>query len=365
MLLAPNGSANMTQTQKAEAETTVLLFARLLARAYAFNSVKGFLSDFKAAQLRWSAYAERPFFEHLFYRTGMLLKVLKKEKPTDNEKKRAWNPDYFQHIFSGMEWSRVPLYHSKEWAPFEVRIVWTVMITMHEHLLRVGEVVEQRVDTQTCRRRWTRSSVTFWAGNEQVPLLDSGAPDPAWRPLITHAEIEAFPDKTDAVGRRDPFIAPIPSIEEMAASKNPLVAHAWMFCTGGLLWDLYTLNPVRQIMQPFIPLFSCEFVLPPGRLKFLHYNAFFRQFRTFGRRANPPIPLRIRNKTLGGHCFRVSGVNAAANTGANLHEVTDKGRWSFTAFVAAGGYDYMRTNFKHVAQLTMAMIKQLLIPVAK
>ena len=81
----------------------------------------------------------------------MLLKVLKKEKPTDNEKKRAWNPDYFQHIFFGMEWSRVPLYHSKEWAPFEVRIVWTVMITMHEHLLRVGEVVEQRVDTQTCR----------------------------------------------------------------------------------------------------------------------------------------------------------------------------------------------------------------------
>ena len=70
----------MTQTQKAEAETTVLLFARLLARAYAFNSVKGFLSDFKAAQLRWSAYAERPFFEHVFYRTGMLLKVLKKEK---------------------------------------------------------------------------------------------------------------------------------------------------------------------------------------------------------------------------------------------------------------------------------------------
>ena len=62
----------MTPNQKAQAETTVLLFARLLARAYAYDSVKGFLSDFKAAQLRWSAYAERPFFEHIFYRTGII-----------------------------------------------------------------------------------------------------------------------------------------------------------------------------------------------------------------------------------------------------------------------------------------------------
>ena len=205
--------------------------------------------------------------------------------------------------------------------------------TMHEHLLRVGEVVEQRIDTQTCRR-----------------------------PLLTHAELEAFPDKTDAAGRRDPFIASVPGIKEMAASNNSLMAHAWMFCTGSLLWDLCTLNPIRRVLQPFVPLFSCTFALPPRELKFLHYNAFFRQFRAFERQALPPIPYRIRDKTLGGNCFRVSGVNVASNTGANLHKVTDKGRWSFTSFVATGGYDYMRTNFKHVAQLTMAMIKQLLVP---
>jgi hypothetical protein len=337
------------------------MFVRLLARAYAYNSVRGFLSDFKAMQLRWCAYAERSFFEQVFWRTRMLLKVLKKEKPTPMEKKRAWNPQYFQHIFFGMGWYLIPLYHDREWAPFHVRIVWTVMITMHEHLLRLGEVVEQRVDTQTCRRRWTRSSVSFWAGNDRIPLLPSGAPHPAWRSCLTHAELDAFPDKTDAQGRRDPFIAPVPSIEEMAASSNPMVAHAWMFCTGGLLWDRCSLNPVTEAVQPFVPLFSCEFVPPPRPQRFLHCNAFFKQFRVFGKRALPPIPYAIRGKTLGGHCFRVSGVNAASQTGANLHEVTDKGRWSFTAFVAAGGYDYMRTNFKHVAQLTMAMIKQLLV----
>ena len=53
-------------------------------------------SDFKVAQLRWSAYSERAFFDQVFCRTRMLLKVLQKEKPTAAEKKRAWDPAYFQ-----------------------------------------------------------------------------------------------------------------------------------------------------------------------------------------------------------------------------------------------------------------------------
>ena len=88
-----------------------------------------------------------------------------------------------------MHWYRATRSLHKDWAPFRTRVVWTAMITMHEHLLRLGEVVQPAVDTQTGKRRWTRASVSFWMGEKQIPLLPSGAPDPRLRQFLTHAQL--------------------------------------------------------------------------------------------------------------------------------------------------------------------------------
>ena len=111
-----------------------------------------------------SHYADRPFIDFVFFRATMLLKALRKEKPPALEKKQAWNIQYFAQIFFGMHWYRATRSLHRDWAHFRTRVVWTAMITMHEHLLRLGEVVQPPVDTQTGKRRWIRASVSFWMG---------------------------------------------------------------------------------------------------------------------------------------------------------------------------------------------------------
>lgn len=360
--LSTSDSEDLSRADKATIEKKVLMFTRLLARSYAYNTAKGYIADLKSAQLTWSGHYDHAFLNLVFRRTKLVLKVLAKEKPTPKEQKRPWQVGFFPRIFMGMGWSTYQLECKWDWAPFETRIVWTAMVTMHEHLLRLGEVVEQSVDSQSGRKRWTRASVSFWAGPRRIPIMESGEPCPTLRYRLTHAEIAAVPDKTSAEGRRDPYIAPVPPLANVGEAGSVLADHAWMFCAGGLLWDLFTRDPIPARMHEFVPLFSPTPAVPPSQMRFLSRQHFMRQMRAMCSKALPQIPLRdAHGRVLGGHCFRISGINAASATGANLHEVTDKGRWSFSAFAAAKGYDYMRTNFKHVSQLTRAMTAQILV----
>ena len=345
------------------AELKVMVYLQVLRQGYAFGTIKAYFSDLKALQRSYNSGRSMDFINQTFHRCSILLRVFEKEMPVTRQKKRPWLPEYFHHVARGKGWN--PASFGGEWAPFQERVVWTVMVFMFEHLLRLGEVVHTTVQRQTARRPWTHASVTFFSGAHEIGWVkDTGAPDPTWRHRCTHAVVDSMPSKTDAMGEKfDPFICPFPTewdVLQASGGSAQQAAAAWMFATGPLLWDLMTRNPVQRALATVTPLFRAAPKVPPAVVQQLSQSHFVRTFNQFCKNASPPVPAELGGRRLGGHCMRVAGCNHAAKLNASIVQIANKGRWGAWAFAANRGYDYFRTDTQSMDQLTTAMILALL-----
>jgi hypothetical protein len=342
----------------------VLIYLQTLRQSYEYSTIVSYFNDLKNLQKKYSRGISMQAHNHTFSRCKMLLKVFRKELPRLSEKKRPWQAKYFHHVVKGMQWESA-------WpqAPFEQRVVWTIMVFMFEHLLRLGEVVGTHVPTQTARRPWTWSSVTFWAGSREIKWEANGAPLAADKYNCTHAVVECTPSKTDAEGCNfEPFVCPIPSELELLNSSDGsfhTASNAKFFATGALLWDMMTRNPVKRLWAPVVPLFRAAPCTPPTLCKQIQQNAFVKMFNLFCKDASPPIPVSLDGKKLGGHCMRVAGCNHAASQNASIVQIANKGRWGAWAFATNCMYDYARTDAGGIQRLTTTMILALAcLPVA-
>ena len=345
--------------ERDDAELKVLVYLHLLRHCYKYATVVSYFSDLKNLQRRYSHGLALAQLNQTLSRCKLLLSVYRKEMPTLTQQKRPWSPEYFHHIKKGMRWD-VGGAASLAGIKHRHRVVWTVMVFMFEHLLRLGEVVDTRVARQAARRPWSLSNVSFWVGARKVRWSEGGEPDPADRFLCTHALVEVQPSKTDAAGEKfDPLVCPFPSEGDLLAACGGAVGVAgagWMFATGPLLWDMLTLDPVQRAFAETVPLFRSEAAGPPTFVHQLTQNEFVVVFHLLCRSASPRVPVFLLGKRLGGHCMRVAGCNFAAATGASVLDIANLGRWGAFAFRAAGGYDYMRTNRSGMHSLSMKMV---------
>jgi hypothetical protein len=344
------------------AEIKVMVYLHVLRQGYAYSTIRSYFADLKHLQRTYHNGLPLDALHQTFHRCNRLLRVFEKEMPVVRQKKRPWLPQYFHHVAVGRGWR--PTTYGKEWAPFLDRVVWTVMVFMFEHLLRLGEVVQTAVPRQAARRPWTQASVAFFSGDREIGWTANGAPDPAWRCQCTHAVIESAPSKTDVMGDKfDPFVCPFPcEADVLVASKGDVnkAAGAWIFATGPLLWDMMTRDPVPRALVAVTPLFREAAKVPPAVVRQLGQARFVSVFNVFCRTALPRVPAELNGKRLGGHCMRVAGCNHAAKLNASIVQIANKGRWGAWAFSVAKGYDYFRTDSQSMDQLTTAMILELL-----
>lgn len=341
-----------------------MVYLQVLRQGYALSTVMSYFSDLKNLQRRYTNGLALHVLTQTFGRCKMLMTVFKKEMPVLRQKKRPWRPDYFHHVAIGMGWVDYPwvgLPKGGTRSPsHRHRVVWTGMVFMFEHLLRLGEVVDTFVVRQAARRPWTLANVSFWAGDREIGWDLDGAPCREDRCSCTHALVDVTPSKTDAAGEKfDPLVCPFPrelDVLEACGGAVAQASRAGMFATGVLLWDLMERNPVARCYKDSVPLLRSTAAGPPTLVAQLHQNEFVEAFHFFCRSATPVVPVHLDGKALGGHCMRVAGCNAAADLGATITDIANKGRWGAFAFAAARGYDYLRTNRQGIEHLTMRMV---------
>ena len=130
----------------------------------------------------------------------------------------------------------------------------------------------------------------------------------------------------------------------------------FLFNGAALLWNLFTLNPVKRQYLSLVPLFAREYTQPPVPSKQFHQNDFKRELGRFLRKASPVIAEVLFGKRLGGHCMRGAAANHAIQLGATITEVCKMSRWTMASFVQAKGYDYLRSHHASTAAISAAMM---------
>lgn len=334
------------------------MYLQFLRTGYAFRTIRAYFNDLKVLQQRWARGISLHVLHQTFDRCRLLLQVYAKDMPIRKELKRPWRPEYFHQVLRGMGWGPISG-GTKGWGTFRQRSVWTVMVLMHEHLLRLGEVAAHTVPRQTMRRPWTHANVHFWVEERAVAWTEWGAPDPADRVACTHATLDPVPNKTDPLGEYGEFVCPCPSYRDIAAKEKDQGRARFdprLLSAGTLLWDLMTRNPVPRVFASCTPLFRMTAVLPPKLAAPLTQTAWANELKKLCRDARPQIPLILDGKTLGGHCMRVAGCNFAKSLNATMLQLADKGRWARWSWVQAQGYDYLRSDYQSVQELTKAMV---------
>ena len=335
------------------AEVDIMLFLKLLEPSYAYSSMVAYVGDVVLLQRRWNRHVSHRSLGQSFERVQLMLKKYKKTKTIYREKKRLWQVDYFVRIARGQNWLQAS--ERREWAPFMVRTMWTILVLMYQLILRQGEVVDCFISRLTLKRAWTRTSVRFMAGASEIPINHSGSPCPEWRPLLTHVLLDPAPDKTNVDASRDPFVLQVITTPELTSSQNGAMP-MFIFDGAVLLWNLFTLNPVRKRYMPLVPLFTKAHTQPPMPSAQFHQNDFKRELSRLLRASSPVIPELMRGKRLGGHCMRGAAANHAIQLGATITEVCKMSRWALVSFVRAKGYDYLRSNHASTAAISAAMM---------
>jgi hypothetical protein len=147
--LHPAGSLSPSPEEINAAELKLLIYLLALRQCYAYGTVLSYFSDLKNLQRRYAHGIGLGQLHQSMARRKLLLSVYRKEMPVTSQKKRPWLPIYFHNIVRGMGWEARP----GAWrADHRHRVVWTVMVFMFEHLLRLGEVVDTKVARQAARR---------------------------------------------------------------------------------------------------------------------------------------------------------------------------------------------------------------------
>jgi hypothetical protein len=199
--------------------------------------------------------------------------------------------------------------------------------------------------------------VTFMAGERQIWIGRDGIPDQSDFCNLSHVLLADQPEKSCIAGDREPYVChvvPGQALHGVASDAPP----AWLLQTGILIWLLFTTDPVRAEMAPYVPLFASRSgELGAARLT---YSAWFKVFTRLCKKASPPVPIVENGKRLGGHCFRVAGCNAASDGGGTVGVITAMGKWSREAFEAAKGHDYLRSNRHAMRNVSIQMVIALL-----
>jgi hypothetical protein len=130
----------------------------------------------------------------------------------------------------------------------------------------------------------------------------------------------------------------------------------FLFDGAVLLWNMFTMNPVRKKLFSLVPLFTKAHTQPPVPSHQFHQNDFKRELKRMLRAAVPVIPEVFNGKRLGGHCMRGAAANHAILLGTTITEVCKMSRWAMVSFVRAKGYDYLRSNHASTAAISAAMM---------
>ena len=353
ILLHPPGKMVLSRQDVFLAEVKMMLFLKLLEPSYAYSTIVAYIGDVTLLQRQWNRHVSIKSLGQSYDRVQLMLKKYKKTKTVYKEKKRLWQVDYFVRIARGQGWSTAS--ERLEWAPFIVRTMWTILVIMYQLILRQGEVVDCFVSRTTLKRSWTRASVRFMAGATVIPISSNGCPVQSWRPMLTHVLLDPAPDKTNVDASRDPFVLQVlsPMDDEI---KREGAMPTFLFDGAVLLWNLFTLNPVKRRFMSLVPLFAKAHSQPPMASAQFHQNDFKRELGRFLRNASPVIAEVLHGKRLGGHCMRGAAANHAIQLGATITEVCKMSRWAMVAFVQAKGYDYLRSHHASTAAISAAMM---------